>query len=87
MNEVLTQAGTRQFRVEYPYYGLFGSARITAFRQETETIFECLLLNGDVLLLKKQSASSWIDAQLNHSTPLASVIGTSIDDFLRVEHK
>jgi hypothetical protein len=76
-----------QFRIDYPYYGLFGSADITIM-QEAEVIYKCQLLNGNIIFLKKLSqARKWIDANLNIETPLSAVIGTSIDDFLKTSTK
>jgi hypothetical protein len=73
--------GRDPFQVDYPYYGLFGSAKVTPLQQQ-EQIYECRLLNGHTLTLKKIE-KRWIDTVLNHETPLASVIGMSIDDFLK----
>jgi hypothetical protein len=73
-----------QFRIDYPYYGLFGSANITTINNESEVIYKCQLLNGTIIFLKKLAqARKWIDANLNIETPLSTVIGMSIDDFLK----
>jgi hypothetical protein len=73
-----------QFKVDYPYYGLFGSADVTRIRNSAEVLFKCKLLNGNIILLKKLvQPGRWIDANLDLETPLSIVIGTSIDDFLK----
>ena len=73
-----------QFRIDYPYYGLFGSANITTISNETDVIYKCQLLNGNIIFIKKVAqARKWIDTHLNSETPLSAVIGTSIDDFLK----
>ena len=73
-----------QFKIDYPYYGLFGSADITAIDRENELVFKCRLLNGTIVYLKKiLQSKKWIDTNLNSETPLAMVIGSSIDDFLK----
>lgn len=75
-----------QFTINYPYYGLFGSAVITPIFQEDEVVYKCKLLNGSVLSLKKLFQSKkWIDAALNAETPLSAIIGISIDDFLNIK--
>ena len=77
-----------QFRIDYPYYGLFGSAQITTITQEAEVLYRCQLLNGTIFfLIKLTQARKWIDANLNMETPLSVVIGTSIDDFLNTSTK
>lgn len=79
----LHAAKTNQFQVNYPYYGLFGTANVTLVNSEEEPLYECKLMNGAVLLLKKITNSKrWIDAGLNSGTPLAQVIGTYIDDYM-----
>lgn len=73
-----------QFKIDYPYYGLFGSADITELNENGETIYRCKLLNGSIIFLKKLlNPRKWVDANLNTETPLSSIIGVSIDDFLR----
>ena len=75
-----------QFQIDYPYYGLFGSAVITPLIEAGETIYRCKLLNGTTVFLKKLfQTRKWIDAGLNAETPLASTIGPSIDDFLKIK--
>jgi hypothetical protein len=87
MNGVLYLSELRtknQFKIDYPYYGLFGSANVTPVKTDTDTLFECKLLNGSTIFLKKLlQPQKWIDANLNAETPLAAIIGTSIDDFLK----
>jgi hypothetical protein len=87
MGEVILYNDLRyqnHFKIDYPYYGLFGSADITAIDKENEVIFKCRLLNGTIVYLKKLLQSKkWIDTNLNSETPLAKVIGSSIDDFLK----
>ena len=76
--------GPAPFKIDYPYYGLFGSADITPILLEQELVFRCQLLNGEVLFLKKQAQERrWIDASSNCPTPLSNIIGSSIDDFLQ----
>ena len=86
MGEIVlfNEAGLRnQFRIDYPYYGLFGTADITAEKSENGTIFRCRLLNGSILLLKKLvQQRKWVDTSINAETPLSSIIGSSIEDFL-----
>jgi hypothetical protein len=75
-----------QFKVDYPYYGLFGSAVITPMYEKDEVIYKCRLLNGTTVFLKKLFQSKrWIDTLLNSETPLAATIGISIDDFLKIK--
>ena len=89
MTNVMTITDVRQdnqFKVDYPYYGLFGSADVTALKTNSEVLFKCKLLNGNIIFLKKQvHPGKCIDANLNLETPLSAVIGTSIDDFLKAE--
>lgn len=79
------QTGTQnQFTINYPHYGLFGTANVKLLQEEGERLFECKLMNGAILWLKKIANSKrWVDAQLNQETSLASVIGMYIDDVLR----
>ena len=80
-NESMTKG---QFKIDYPYYGLFGSADITLVGNENEIVYKCKLLNGSIIFLKKLiQPKKWIDASLDSETPLSAVIGTSIDDFLK----
>ena len=73
-----------QFKIDYPYYGLFGSAEVTELNENGETIYKCKLLNGSNIFLKRLLGhKKWIDANLNRETALSSVIGISIDDFLK----
>lgn len=77
-----------QFKIDYPYYGLFGSANITTINQEAEVIYKCQLLNGTILFVKKLAqARKWIDANLEMETPLSAVIGNSIDDYFKTASK
>ena len=72
------------FKINYPYYGLFGTADVTTVSEEDEIIFHCRLLNGTILYLKKLlHQKKWIDLNMNTETPLAAVIGNSIDDFFK----
>ena len=76
------------FKIDYPYYGLFGTADITTIDSEEEVIFRCRLLNGTILHLKKlMQQKKWIDLNMNSETPLAAVIGNSIDDFFKKLYK
>ena len=78
------QTATNRFSVSYPYYGLFGTADVRLLQDEGEPLFECKLVNGAIILLKKlDNTRKWIDAQLNRETPLSSVIGMYIDDFIK----
>jgi hypothetical protein len=75
-----------QFKIDYPYYGLFGSAVITPMNEADEVIYRCKLLNGTSILVKKLFQSTkWIDAGLNVETPLSKIIGLSIEDFLKIK--
>ena len=72
-----------QFRVDYPYYGLFGSAEVTTLTEDNGPLYQCKLLNGSVVVLRKQvQPKRWVDARLERETPLSAVLGNSIDDFL-----
>ena len=72
------------FKIHYPYYGLFGTADITPLSKEDEVIYRCRLLNGTILHLKKLiQQKKWIDLTMNSETPLAAVIGNSIDEFFK----
>jgi hypothetical protein len=75
-----------QFKIDYPYYGLFGSAVITPINDEEEVVYKCKLLNGTTIFLKKLfQTKKWIDANLNAETQLSAIIGLSIDDFLKIK--
>lgn len=75
-----------QFRIDYPYYGLFGSAVITPMCDEEGIIYRCRLLNGNTIFLKKNfQTKKWIDAGLHAETPLSATIGLEIDDFLKTK--
>ena len=75
---------SNEFRIDYPYYGLFGSADITATSDQNEVIYQCRLLNGTILRLKKLlGVNRWIDKASNEETPLSATIGNAIDDFLK----
>jgi hypothetical protein len=74
-----------QFKIDYPYYGLFGTALVTPVYEEGEITFRCRLLNGTTIFLKKLFQSKWIDAALNDETSLSKVMGLSIDDFLKIK--
>jgi hypothetical protein len=75
-----------QFKIDYPYYGLFGSALITPLSEANEVVYRCKLLNGTTILIKKLfQTKKWIDAGLNTETPLSKIIGLSIDDFLSIK--
>jgi hypothetical protein len=75
-----------QFKIDYPYYGLFGSAEITPIQNEEEVLYRCRLLNGTTIFLKKLfQTKKWIDAGLNAETPLSETIGIYIDDFLKIK--
>jgi hypothetical protein len=75
-----------QFKIEYPYYGLFGSALITPINEADEIIYRCRLLNGTTIFIKKLfQTKKWIDTGLNTETPLSNIIGLSIDDFLKIK--
>ncbi len=76
-----------QFKIDYPYYGLFGTADITDISSDGEVIYKCRLLNGTEMILKKLAqARKWIDAGLNRETPLSAVIGRAIDDFVKKDN-
>jgi hypothetical protein len=80
----LQASNSDQFQVNYPYYGLFGTANVRLLSTDGDQLFECKLMNGAVVMLKKITNSKlWIDAQANDRTPLAEVIGMYIDDFIR----
>jgi hypothetical protein len=87
MRDVLFLSEARkknQFRIDYPYYGLFGTADVTPVDEAAEVVYKCRLLNGSIVFLKKLlQQQRWIDVNLNIETPLSSVLGSSIDDFLR----
>jgi hypothetical protein len=86
MNNLLlsTTSTGNHFTVDYPYYGLFNSADVTPMSDNKEEVYQCRLLNGSIILLKKlMQPKKWIDANLNTETPLSYVIGMSIEDFLR----
>lgn len=75
-----------QFKIDYPYYGLFGSAVITPIYNAGDIVYRCKLLNGTTIFLKKLFQSEkWVDAGLNAETPLSTTIGLSIDDFLKIK--
>lgn len=87
MGEILLYTQPRpsgEFKINYPYYGLFGSADITAVEAEEEVIYKCKLLNGTVIFLKKNfQTNKWLDASLDKETALSTIMGGSIDDFLK----
>ena len=74
-----------QFKIDYPYYGLFGSALVTPVYEEGEMTFSCRLLNGTTIFLKKLFQSKWIDTTLDAETSLSKVMGLSIDEFLKIK--
>ncbi len=77
------EARGSQFRIDYPYYGLFGSADILPVDNGNELMYKCKLLNGTIIFLRKlPQVKKWIDASLNRQTPLSDILGRSIDDFL-----
>ena len=72
------------FRINYPYYGLFGAADVRLISDNGDPVYECKLLNGTIVCLKKTADSQrWIDTMEASPTPLATIIGRSIDDFLK----
>ena len=85
MGTFLSYVPTRNhFSISYSYYVLFGTADVKLLQSETEPLFECKLVNGAIVLLKKLgNTRKWIDAQLNRETPLSSILGLYIDDFIR----
>lgn len=72
---------TNSFKVDYPYYGLFGTAEVSVVN-DYEKEFECKLRNGQTVHLKKVG-SKWFDMVLNEETALSNVIGSSIDDYFK----
>jgi len=72
---------SNQFKVYYPYYGIFAMAEVTAI-DNSERVYQCKLKNGNTVTLKKIQ-QKWVDLLLNDVTPLSNVIGCSIDDFLK----
>jgi len=72
---------TNSFKVDYPYYGLFGTAEVCVVN-DPEKLFECKLKNGKTICLKKLG-NKWLDTLLNEETSLSSVIGSSIDDYYK----
>ena len=75
-----------QFKIDYPYYGLFGSALITPINEADDILYRCKLLNGTTILIKKLFQSKkWVDTALNTETPQSKIIGLSIDDFLKIK--
>lgn len=76
-----------QFIIDYPYYGLFGKAQVKLLEEEGDKVYECKLLNGAMLWLKKITSSKWIDLESGAETPLASIVGTYIDDFIKKAEK
>jgi ribosome assembly protein YihI (activator of Der GTPase) len=71
-----------QFRVDYPYFGLFGTADVKMLDKTPDQLFECRLRNGQTVTLKK-IGRKWVDFILDQTTPLSAVLGTSIDDYLK----
>lgn len=72
------------FIIDYPFYGLFRSARVTPTSNDQEVRYECVLLNGSIITLKKSAEfKKWIDVEVNGETPLSSILGGAIDDFLK----
>jgi len=52
MKETLFYSNTSskdQFKIDYPYYGLFGSAFITPVNEAGEVVYKCKLLNGTTI--------------------------------------
>lgn len=81
-----SDALNKEFKIDYPYYGLFGSAVITPVHSADDVVYRCKLLNGTTIFLKKLlQTKKWIDAALNAETPLSTIIGLSIDDFLKIK--
>jgi hypothetical protein len=72
-----------QFTVSFPYYGLFRQANVKLLQSDGEPLFECHMLNGAVVWLKRLGSKRWVDAQSNSETSLTSVIGMYIDDLIK----
>lgn len=72
-----------QFKIDYPYYGLFGTAEVTVINENDGIAYHCKLLNGAIVIIKKRpQQSKWIDTELDCVTPLSSTLGIAIEDFL-----
>ena len=71
-----------QFRIDYPYYGLFRTADIKIIEAEGDVIYQCEIINGSEIWLKKASTQRWLDAQSGAETPLARLLGIYIDDYI-----
>lgn len=75
-----------QFTISYPHYGLFRTAEVRLVAAESGPLFECRLVNGATILLKKVAGSrQWVEAQSNACTSLSAVLGMYIDDLLEEE--
>jgi hypothetical protein len=72
-----------QFTVSFPYYGLFREANVQLHQAGGEPLFECRLLNGAILWLKRMGTRRWVDAESNSETALSSVIGMYIEDLIK----
>jgi len=80
-----TTLSHQEFTIDYPYYGLFGSALVTPVQEAGEIVYCCRLLNGKTISLKKLFQKKWIDLALDVETPLSKIIGLSIDDFIKIK--
>jgi len=80
--DLLESRHKSSFKVDYPYYGLFGSAEVTRINVQDEDVFQCKLRNGKTIVLKKVN-KKWLDTFQNEETPLSNIIGTSIEEHLK----
>ncbi|MBA2744636.1 MAG: hypothetical protein H0U44_00285 [Flavisolibacter sp.] len=70
-----------KFKIDYPYYGLFGTANVNVVEAEGDVVYECQLLNGGIVCLKK--TIKWLDVNCGDETPLARLLGTYIEEYMK----
>jgi hypothetical protein len=71
-----------QFRIDYPYYGLFRSADVKIIEAEGDVLYQCEMINGTEVWLKKAKSQRWLDMESGSETPLARLLGVYIDDYI-----
>ena len=81
-----SKVNQHQFTISYPHYGLFRTADVRLVPEEGDPVFECRLINGAIVQIKKVAGSrQWVEAGTNMSTSLAFILGRYIDDLLEAQ--
>ena len=73
-----------QFKIDFPYYGLFRTAAVKVVEAEGDVLYECSMLNGNIVCLKKTEQShKWMEVN-SGETPLSRLLGTYIDEHMGI---